>query len=235
MSSESFSYWTTQSANLEGMLGGYQLINEKDILYSKNIIKKYNKKTENNLVALDVGSGIGRVASKVLADYCYQMDLLECQNRFLLSAIQTIPAFKLGICYPVTLQDFKFEKKYDIIWIQWVLLYLNDRELELFLGNCCSSLIDNDGFVVVKENILPERKKDKKTRENNENHNDNMALKDQDYDPIDHSYIRSNEYMIEMFKKTGFVLLECYREIYLEEAPELYPQMSYVLKRLSCK
>ena len=35
--------------------------------------------------------------------------------------------------YEVGLQEFKFERDYDAIWIQWVVCYLTDEDLIKFL------------------------------------------------------------------------------------------------------
>jgi protein N-terminal methyltransferase len=40
------------------------------------------------------------------------------------------------------LQEFKFEHKYDIVWVQWVLCYLTDEHLVRFLVSCRENLVD---------------------------------------------------------------------------------------------
>lgn len=50
-----------------------------------------------------------------------------------------------------SLQGFTFDAKYDVIWVQWVLLYLTDKDLIEFLKRCKAALAEN-GVIVVKEN-----------------------------------------------------------------------------------
>ncbi len=52
------------------------------------------------------------------------------------------------------LQEFQFEFKYDIVWVQWVLCYLTDEDLIAFLHKCKTHLVDQkNGMVYVKENV----------------------------------------------------------------------------------
>ena len=46
-------------------------------------------------------------------------------------------------------------RRYDIVWIQWVLNYLTDEDLLAFLRSCARALRDpHNGLVYVKENML---------------------------------------------------------------------------------
>jgi protein N-terminal methyltransferase len=53
--------------------------------------------------------------------------------------------------YCAGLQDFKFEEKYDCIWIQWVLSHLSDKDAVDFFKRAKSHL-NEGGLIVVKEN-----------------------------------------------------------------------------------
>lgn len=46
----------------------------------------------------------------------------------------------MGNFYPSTLQDFKFAMKYDCIWINWTLCFLDNRDLKVFLEKAKTSL-----------------------------------------------------------------------------------------------
>lgn len=55
-------------------------------------------------------------------------------------------------------QDFKFEHKYDCIWIQWLLMYLTDEDLIKGLKDCAANLTVSEesgksGLIIVKENV----------------------------------------------------------------------------------
>ena len=42
--------------------------------------------------------------------------------------------------YVAGFQDFKFEYKYDLIWLQWFLMYLTDDDLIQKLKECAENL-----------------------------------------------------------------------------------------------
>ena len=55
-------------------------------------------------------------------------------------------------------QDFKFEYKYDLIWLQWFLMYLTDDDLIQKLKECAENLTVSEetgqsGLIVGKENV----------------------------------------------------------------------------------
>ena len=55
-------------------------------------------------------------------------------------------------------QDFKFEHKYDCIWIQWFIMYLTDDDLVKSLKDCSDNLTVDEktgekGLIIVKENV----------------------------------------------------------------------------------
>ena len=96
--------------------------------------------------ALDVGAGIGRVTRDVLLKKYSNVDMLEVDQKFLDAADEFIgePLNKrLGKKYCVGMQDFKFEKTYDCIWIQWVISHLPDDDAINFLQNCQKNLTEN--------------------------------------------------------------------------------------------
>lgn len=47
------------------------------------------------------------------------------------------------------LQNFNFEHKYDCIWLQWVLTYLNDEDSIAFLMRAKANLKEG-GVIIVK-------------------------------------------------------------------------------------
>ncbi len=53
------------------------------------------------------------------------------------------------------LQDFKFSRKYDCIWVQWVLGNLTDEDLGLLLQRCKAALTPK-GLIIIKENVREE-------------------------------------------------------------------------------
>lgn len=58
------------------------------------------------------------------------------------------------------LQDFIPEPgRYDVIWCQWVIIYLRDDDLMTFFQRCKLGLAEN-GLMFVKENITDEEQLD---------------------------------------------------------------------------
>lgn len=59
--------------------------------------------------------------------------------------------------YECGFQDFNFSHQYDCIWLQWFLMYLQDRDLVTALNKCRENLTGDaggkTGLIFVKENI----------------------------------------------------------------------------------
>ena len=84
-----------------------------------------------------------------------KVDLVEQDENFANTAEATLrPSGKLGEVFNVGLQQFNPTKKYDVIWIQWVLGHLRDESnhlLEFF--QMCRESLNKNGIIVVKENF----------------------------------------------------------------------------------
>ena len=111
------------------MLGGLEYLDEVDISKSEEfLLQNINDVTALD-VALDVGSGIGRISLKLLSKTFQHIVLLDSDKRFL-----EIGEKSLGnVCKAIIncrLQEFDVEKigsvKLRLIWVQWVLIYLSD-------------------------------------------------------------------------------------------------------------
>ncbi|PIA37843.1 hypothetical protein AQUCO_03000408v1 [Aquilegia coerulea] len=142
-------YWQNVEASVDGVLGGYGCVNETDIKTSeaflKNILSERfassNSASNRHLVALDCGSGIGRVTKNLLLRYFNEVDLVEPVSHFLEVAqtnlnpehIAVSDDHKAANFYCIPLQDFTPEEgRYDIIWIQWCIGQLADDDFVSF-------------------------------------------------------------------------------------------------------
>lgn len=97
---------------------------------------------------LDVGAGIGRVSRDLLLNFFDKVSLLECTESFIEKARENIPADRIDKIFPFTMQEFRAQEedygKYDLIWIQWVIIYASDGNeivkglifINLFRGSC---------------------------------------------------------------------------------------------------
>lgn len=136
----SLKYWAEIPPTLDGVLGGFGFISTADIegskLFLKSIFGLDNGPAPN--VALDCGAGIGRITKYLLIPSFKKVDVIEPDEKFI-NAIEDFVGEKknqVESLYKVSLQEFIPEKKYDVIWNQWVLGYLTDEDLVLYLNRC---------------------------------------------------------------------------------------------------
>ncbi|KAG0500734.1 hypothetical protein HPP92_000806 [Vanilla planifolia] len=159
------SYWQGVEASLDGVLGGYGHVNETDVKGSEAFLKpllldRFGR-GRKRLVALDCGSGIGRITKNLLLRHFNEVDLLEPVSHFLDAARENlIPKGDMNInghravnFYCLPLQEFTPEdRRYDVIWIQWCIGHLPDDDFVSFFKRAKTGLTPN-GFFVVKENV----------------------------------------------------------------------------------
>jgi protein N-terminal methyltransferase len=150
-------YWAKQQATNNAMLGGFAQISFIDLRASTDFLKSIMKikPQPGHARALDCGAGIGRVTKNLLITFYDKIDLLEQDEKFTKKAEEAIEPFnKLGSIFNVGLQEFDppTAYTYDLIWVQWVLIYLKDEDLIVFFKKCVSALSKN-GVIILKENF----------------------------------------------------------------------------------
>ncbi|XP_045764132.1 alpha N-terminal protein methyltransferase 1-like [Maniola jurtina] len=149
-------YWAEIPATLDGVLGGFGFISDIDIdgstLFLQSILSSKNAPATRS--ALDCGAGIGRITKYLLAPHFDTVDVIEPDEKFIKSIIDFVGEYKIkmGKLYQISLQKFEPEKKYDVIWNQWVLGYLTDKDLVSYL-QCCRNALAQNGVLIVKENV----------------------------------------------------------------------------------
>ncbi|VVC92923.1 alpha N-terminal protein methyltransferase 1-like [Leptidea sinapis] len=153
---KSLEYWAEIPATLDGVLGGFGFISDVDISGSQQFLESLFllEKGPRKEIALDCGAGIGRISKNLLVPFFNRVDVIEPDKKFLSEILNYVGAdsYKIGALYQNSLQDFNPERKYDIIWNQWVLGYLKDDDLVKYLIKCRNALADN-GIIIVKENV----------------------------------------------------------------------------------
>ncbi|RZC34374.1 N-terminal Xaa-Pro-Lys N-methyltransferase 1 [Asbolus verrucosus] len=211
--SNAIQYWSEIPATIDGMLGGFGFISQTDIRDSKLLLKQlFNSKIPPGRdYALDCGAGIGRITKHLLTGFFNKVDLVEQNPEFLAQAKEYLgPKLedKIGNYYSVGLQSFEPEdKKYDVIWSQWVLGHLTDSDLLTFLKSCQNGLKQN-GVIIIKENISSSDEIDK--------------------DEQDSSVTRPLFLYHRIFTKAG---LSCYRQVKQRNFPKgLYTVYMFILK-----
>ena len=119
------------------------------------MIKHASGMISGHLTAIDIGGGVGRTAKTILTQFFSEVDLVERDPRFIQEAKKLVPSVRNFYCQD--LRDFSFPDKYDCIWIQWILMYLEDSDVELLLSNANEaakpSKRGRSGLVFVKENV----------------------------------------------------------------------------------
>ena len=206
-------YWSSVEPNLTSVLGN-EIIQLPDVKCSCELLnglilsKQLNPKS-----CLDCAAGIGRVTEYVLSNFFSEIDLFEKDRVFLEKCKQKfIGNDKVKNIYESSLEKFQFEKKYDLIWIQWCLENLEDEDLFPFLKKCYDNIKD-DGIIIVKENLYnideeeeneeEEVKKEKSNKKNEikDEKNNNYECK---YSEADFSKQRPDVFYINLFLKCNF-------------------------------
>ncbi|XP_048581023.1 N-terminal Xaa-Pro-Lys N-methyltransferase 1-B [Nematostella vectensis] len=194
-------YWKEIPATVDGMLGGFSAISPADVWGSTKFLKELlnpsQKKRELKTsqlrpqahTALDCGAGIGRVTKHVLLPLFETVDMVEQNPDYLEKAKEYLgeKSCRIGHFYPVGLQEFDPEAgRYDVIWCQWVMLYLTDEDFVSFLNRCKKGLKEG-GVVCVKENV---------------------SKKDYEFDAEDSSVTRSHRQYTQLFKQANLNLIK---------------------------
>lgn len=142
------------------MLGGYPEISRIDLKGSANFLAKLRREqssqSANGLLrrGADCGAGIGRVSAGFLSTICEIVDVVEPVEKFAqeVKGREMVGSGSVGVVYVTGLQDWVPEAHYDVIWNQWCLGHLTDKELVSFLQRC-KKAVTTDGWIIVKENM----------------------------------------------------------------------------------
>lgn len=207
-------YWEGVEASVDGVLGGFGQVNEPDIKGSESFLKSLLLErffaSNNHLVALDCGSGIGRVTKNLLIRYFNEVDLVEPVSHFLEAARANLSPehgiisdeHRVSNYYCIPLQEFTpKEGRYDVIWVQWCIGQLADDDFVSFFQRAKAGLKPN-GLFVLKENLA----------------SSGFVL-----DKDDKSITRSDLYFKELFKRCGL-------HIYKSQDQRGFPQGLFPVK-----
>ncbi|XP_019457659.1 PREDICTED: alpha N-terminal protein methyltransferase 1-like [Lupinus angustifolius] len=163
---DAVTYWEGVDASVDGVLSGFGIVNDADINGSEDFLKVllserfHIDNRHQPLVALDCGSGIGRVTKNLLIRYFNEVDLLEPVSHFLEAARETLATgyqtnsdlHKAVNFYSLPLQDFTpVAGRYDVIWIQWCIGHLTDNDFISFFNRAKVGLKPG-GLFILKEN-----------------------------------------------------------------------------------
>ena len=191
-------HWASKEPELLSVIGGFEKSHLPDVKCSCELLNGLIlTKQLNPGNALDLAAGIGRVTEFVLSNFFKEIDLVEKDKKFIDKCkVKFSSNDKIKKIYMESLENFKFEKKYDLIWIQWCLENLEDEDLEPFLKKCYDNL-NEDGIIIVKENLYNLEGEG----EEEEEEEDNYQFK---YSELDYSKQRPDAFYINLFVKNKF-------------------------------
>lgn len=216
--SASLTYWNSVSPNVNGMLGGYPQISRIDLRGSANFLAKLRRlhhpfatRPPRLKLGVDCGAGIGRVTEGFLNYVCEVVDVVEPVESFaeVVRDSELKAEGRVGDVFMVGLQNWRPEKRYDLIWNQWCLGHLTDQQLVDYLKRCTKALAEG-GWVVVKENVATDG--------------------DDNYDDIDSSVTRTDEKFRSLFKEAGLKLVRSEVQTGFPKGLGLYPVKFYALR-----
>jgi protein N-terminal methyltransferase len=208
-------YWETEAncaTTIDGMLGGFASISPTDVKGSSEFLKNLN--LPSTATACDCGAGIGRVTRDFLLPAGFStVDLVEVSPRLSAASPDFIGA-AASRCrfFCIGMQDFTpAPGKYDVIWIQWVIGHLDDRDCVAFLQRCLAGLTPT-GVVCVKDNATEA---------------DAFVV-----DCDDSSVTRSMPYLEKIFDVAGCEIVR--KELQKDFPEEIYKVPQYALRRKQC-
>lgn len=153
-------YWSSQDASINGVLGGFGDLHPTDLagteLFLNQVSLQYSQIPANGIGA-DCGAGVGRITQFLLSKKLGRIDLIEPCAKLLEQAKidlpKSMPVASIGEFVNEPLQTWNPEPaKYDLMWHQWVLLYLTDVDCVAYLERCRRALKPK-GVICVKENV----------------------------------------------------------------------------------
>lgn len=193
-------YWSAQTADVKGVLGGYPQVSRIDLQGSANFFAKLRMRSKDYTAtrrlgrAVDCGAGIGRVTLGLLCKVAEVMDIVEPVEKFT-NEIKEGNSFgelreqnRLGDVYTQGLESWVPGHNYDLIWTQWCLSQLTDIQVVTCLQRV-QPFLKVGGWMVVKENIT--------TR----------SLGKDVFDETDNSVTRTDEKLRELFKQAGMTVV----------------------------
>ena len=216
-------YWSSIPPTNAGVLGGYPQVSRVDLQGSANFLTKlkrksfYYKNAQRLPRAVDCGAGIGRVTLGFLAKVADVVDIVEPVEQ-LTRIVTEGEEFadlrerrRVGDVWNVGLEVWvpPDGRKYDLIWNQWCLGQLTDRQLEEYLGKS-KKWVKKGGWIVVKENMSTE------------------PGGEDVFDEVDSSVTRADEKFRDIFKKVGLRIVAS--ELQKGMPKEIYPVRCYALQ-----
>ena len=196
-STDAIEYWNSISPTVSGMLGGYPQISYIDLRGSTNFLAKLRRQHGSapgqGILSrgADCGAGIGRVTAGFLSKVCEVIDIVEPIQKFAeeVKKAEMTGSGKIGKTYVMGLENWEPDGKYDLMWNQWCLGHLTDKQLVAYLERCKKAIVEA-GWIVVKENM-------------------STAWNGEDmFDEMDSTMTRTDGKFRELFKEAGLRIVK---------------------------
>ncbi|KAE9964498.1 hypothetical protein BLS_008273 [Venturia inaequalis] len=214
-------YWSSVSADNDGVLGGYPQVSRIDLQSSSNFLAKLRRKSAQHSPgkrlarAVDCGAGIGRITKGFLSKVAETVDIVEPVVK-LTRVVTEGEGFeecrregRVGKVYNVGLEDWTPEVGYDLIWNQWCLGQLTDAQLLEYFERT-KKWVTEGGWIVVKENMSTD------------------VLGNDVFDETDSSVTRSDGKFRELFETAGLKIVAT--EVQRGMPKELFPVRIYAMQ-----
>jgi len=204
-------FWQNTDSTVNGMLGGYGSLSPHDLTSSAQFLKPFIMSGDVGTgLSLDCGAGIGRITSGMLLHIFSNVEMLDTVQAHLDQA-QCFMGDELysrvSAQHCVGLEGFQpREGVYDVVWIQWVIIYLSDSDFISLLTRLKRSLKPG-GIIVIKDNVGGEGC---------------------ELDSEDSSVMRNNVQLEEIFRLAGVTILK--NQLQIGFPQELQPVRFYALQ-----
>lgn len=224
----SLKYWNEMPATSSGMLamlGDYPWYTRIDLRGNKTFLSKLSRVSPSCSLfkakvkrGVDCGAGVGRVTEGFLRDACEVVDVVEPVEKFtrVISEGELKREGVVGDIYTVGLEDWRPdpEREYDLVWMQFCVGHLTDRQLVECFGRCRDALSPG-GIIVVKENMST-----------------NPDKTDM-YDEVDSSVTRTDDKFRTIFRDAGLTLISSELQLGFPKDFKLLPVRFYALRSSS--
>eukprot|EP00928_Gymnodinium_smaydae_P025821 TRINITY_DN2045_c1_g2_i1.p2 TRINITY_DN2045_c1_g2~~TRINITY_DN2045_c1_g2_i1.p2 ORF type:complete len:309 (-),score=68.49 TRINITY_DN2045_c1_g2_i1:304-1230(-) len=212
-------YWRRKEASTEAVTGVPPRCRAADARESLDFLKKLRALSARGVAGgstweriLDCGAGVGRNTADVLLRLpdISSVDLLEPAPRLRKQARALLQGRAgVGRFFAQPLQEFCASAAYDLVWMEWVLMYVPDADVVDFLRRCRLRLAPG-GAIAVKENY------------------ETAAVEDE-VDPEDFCVTRRVSHFEALFKEAGLRIVLKRRQKDWPAGPGAYPLMMWGL------
>lgn len=155
-------YSSLVEPTIDGMLGGLSYVHKDEVEWTTLRLKQLaSDKAIKTNTCLDCGGGIGRVSHYALKPVFQHVDMIEGCELFVQASTTNFARNSIRARYNLELQDIEALQQqfrgtnYDVVFLQWVIGHLVDRDVVRFLKFAKDHLLTpSTGRIIMKENCI---------------------------------------------------------------------------------